>query len=476
MTVRKASLQTGNQSRSIDPVSAHYASSKLAFITTIATFGGLLFGYDTGVINGALLYMSRELHLTAADEGLVTSTLLFGAALGAVVGGRIADGLGRRQAILAIAVVFIVGTISCSLSPNRDALAICRFVLGLAVGGASVVVPTYLAELAPAETRGRIVTLNELMIVSGQLIAFAVNAAIGAAMGDHVYVWRWMLAVAILPAIVLFVGMLFMPQSPRWLVSRGRISEALDVLKRIRSASDAQAEVKEIEQLAKHEQSARIRAWDLLGTRWIRILLLIGIGIGIVQQVSGVNSIMYYGTQILSRSGLGDQGALVANVLNGVVSVVATFFGLSLIGKLGRRRMLLTGLIGTTVSLLMLAVVSHLFAPSHTTAYLVLFCMVVFLSFQQGFTSPVTWVLLSEIFPLNARGFGIGSAALVLWLANFGIALSFPPVVARFGVSITFLGFVALGLLSLAFVVKWVPETARCSLEEIEAELERKYG
>ena len=458
------------------PAAANGTSRKLALVTLISTFGGLLFGYDTGVINGALLYMSRELNLTAADQGLITSTLLFGAALGALLSGRIADALGRRQAILLIACVFIVGTVTCSIAPDTTTLCVCRFILGLAVGGASVVVPTYLAEMAPAERRGRLITLNELMIVSGQLLAFAINAVIGGAMGDHRGVWRWMLAVAVVPAIVLFVGMLFMPQSPRWLVAKGRLQEAMDVLRRIRPSGAVQAELLEIEQLAEREQSARMSATAILSTRWTRTLLLVGIGIGVVQQVSGVNSIMYYGTQILSQSGLGDRGALVANVLNGVVSVLATFVGISLISRISRRKMLTIGLCGTTVALLSLALVSALFGPSQSLAYLVLFCMVLFLTFQQGFTSPVTWVILSEMFPLKARGLSMGTATLVLWLANFGIALVFPPMVAKLGISVTFLGFVVLGLASLVFATKWAPETSHRSLEQIEAELERKYS
>lgn len=460
----------------MQPAAATGATSKLALVTIISTFGGLLFGYDTGVINGALLYMSRELHLTAADQGLITSTLLFGAALGALLGGRISDALGRRQAIILIACVFIVGTVTCSVAPDTTTLCVCRFILGLAVGGASVVVPTYLAEMAPAERRGRIITLNELMIVSGQLLAFAINAAIGGALGDHAGVWRWMLGVAVLPAIVLLVGMIFMPQSPRWLVAKGRLQEAMDVLRRIRPSGAVQAELMEIEKLAEREQSARMSATAILSTRWTRTLLFVGIGIGVVQQVSGVNSIMYYGTQILSQSGLGDRGALVANVLNGVVSVLATFVGIYLIGRISRRKMLTIGLCGTTVALLSLALVSALFGPSQSLAYLVLFCMVLFLTFQQGFTSPVTWVLLSEMFPLKARGLSMGSATLVLWLANFAIALVFPPMVARLGISVTFLGFVALGLASLVFATKWAPETSHRSLEQIEAELERKYS
>jgi MFS transporter, SP family, major inositol transporter len=473
--VRRASFES--TVGGIEPTSVTRGTSKkLALVTIVSTFGGLLFGYDTGVINGALLYMSRELHLTAADQGLITSTLLFGAALGALLSGRISDAMGRRQAILLIACVFIVGTVSCSVAPDTATLCVCRFILGLAVGGASVVVPTYLAEMAPAERRGRIITLNELMIVSGQLLAFAINAAIGGAMGDHQGVWRWMLAVAVVPAVVLLVGMLFMPQSPRWLVAKGRLQEAMEVLRRIRPSGAVQSELIEIEKLAEREQSARMSATAILGTRWTRTLLLVGIGIGVVQQVSGVNSIMYYGTQILSQSGLGDRGALVANVLNGVVSVLATFVGIALIGKISRRKMLTIGLCGTTVALLSLAIVSALFGPSQSLAYLVLFCMVLFLTFQQGFTSPVTWVLLSEMFPLRARGLSMGTATLVLWLANFGIALVFPPMVARLGISVTFLGFVVLGLASLAFATKWAPETSHRSLEQIEAELERRYS
>jgi MFS transporter, SP family, major inositol transporter len=474
---RTSSDSSGHEVADAQPADDTGATSKLALVTIIATFGGLLFGYDTGVINGALLYMSRELHLTATDQGLITSTLLFGAALGALISGRISDALGRRQAILLIACVFIVGTVTCSVAPDTTTLCICRFILGLAVGGASVVVPTYLAEMAPAERRGRIITLNELMIVSGQLLAFAINAAIGGAMGDHAGVWRWMLAVAVLPAIVLLVGMIFMPQSPRWLVAKGRLQEAMEVLRRIRPSGDGvQAELQEIEKLAVREQSARMTAMAILSTRWTRTLLFVGIGIGVVQQVSGVNSIMYYGTQILSRSGLGDRGALVANVLNGVVSVLATFVGIYLIGRISRRRMLTIGLCGTTVALLSLALVSAVFGPSQSLAYLVLFCMVLFLTFQQGFTSPVTWVILSEMFPLKARGSSMGSATLVLWLANFAIALVFPPMVAKLGISVTFLGFVVLGLASLAFARRWAPETSHRSLEQIEAELERKYS
>ena len=241
--------------------------------------------------------------------------------------------------------------------------------------------------------------------------------------------------VAAAPGVVLGVGAAFLPESPRWLIARARAGEAEAVLGRLRPPDTAALEARAIADLAAAEASSDISGWSALRIPWVRAVLLVGIGIGIVQQVTGVNSIMYYGTQILSRSGLGIQGALVANVLNGVISVLATFIGIALVGRIGRRPMLVIGLIGTTSSLLLLGVVSLLFQPSHSLAYLVLGAMSPLLCFQQGFVSPVTWLLLSEIFPLKVRGLGMGAATLVLWGANFVVAFSFPQLVAGFGVS-----------------------------------------
>ncbi|HEV7136232.1 MAG TPA: sugar porter family MFS transporter [Steroidobacteraceae bacterium] len=449
---------------------------RLLLISMTATIGGLLFGYDTGVVNGALLYMGRDLHLTPADEGFITAALLLGAALGALLAGRLADRFGRRHTLWLLAGTFVAGAIACALAPDRSALAGFRFLLGLAVGGASVVVPTYLAELAPPELRGRLVTQNELMIVSGQLLAFAVNAVIAQFWGESHAVWRWMLGIAAAPGIVLGIGAIFLPESPRWLVARGRTVEAEAVLGQLRLPGAAALEARSIATLAGAEAASDIRGWAALRIPWVRAVLLVGIGIGIVQQVTGVNSIMYYGTQILSRSGLGVQGALVANVLNGVVSVLATFLGIALVGRTGRRWMLVTGLIGTTSSLLLLGVVSLLFQPSPALAYLVLGAMSLFLCFQQGFVSPVTWLLLSEIFPLKVRGLGMGAATLVLWGANFVVAFSFPQLVAGFGVSSTFFGFVSVGILAVVFSARYVPETGGRSLEAIEELLQGRYS
>ncbi|MDH6485453.1 sugar porter family MFS transporter [Streptomyces sp. SAI-127] len=452
-------------------------SRRLRVITIIATFGGLLFGYDTGVINGALPYMTDDLGLTAVTEGMVTSSLLLGAALGAVIGGRLSDARGRRRTILALAVLFFVGALGCTLAPTTAVMVVARFVLGLAVGGASVTVPVYLAEVSPAERRGALVTRNELMIVSGQLLAFTSNAVIARAGGESGGVWRWMLVIATVPAVVLWFGMLVMPESPRWLASRTRFDEALEVLKQVRSRQRAEAELAEVSALAVKEEEQRLGGWqDMKSTPWIRKLMFVGFGIAIVQQITGVNTIMYYGTQILTDAGFAADSALTANIANGVISVLATFVGIWLLGRVPRRPMLMTGQTGTTAALLLIGVFSLVLPSGDGRAYAVLAMTVTFLAFQQGAISPVTWLMLSEIFPMRMRGFGMGVAAVVLWLTNFVIGLVFPSLVSGIGISNTFFLFVVAGVFSIVFVKRCVPETKGRTLETLEAELRARFS
>ncbi|MGC0397619.1 major inositol transporter-like SP family MFS transporter [Streptomyces sp. SAI-126] len=452
-------------------------SRRLRVITVIATFGGLLFGYDTGVINGALPYMTDDLGLTAVTEGMVTSSLLLGAALGAITGGRLSDARGRRRTILTLAVIFFVGALGCTLAPNVAVMVVARFVLGLAVGGASVTVPVYLAEVSPAERRGALVTRNELMIVSGQLLAFTSNAVIAQVGGESGGVWRWMLVLATVPAVVLWFGMLVMPESPRWLASQTRFTEALDVLKQVRSQQRAEAELAEVSALAVKEEQEKLGGWqDMRSTPWLRKLMFVGFGIAIVQQITGVNTIMYYGTQILTDAGFAADSALTANIANGVISVLATFVGIWLLGRVPRRPMLMTGQIGTTSALLLIGVFSLVLPSGDGRAYAVLAMTVTFLAFQQGAISPVTWLMLSEIFPMRMRGFGMGVAAVVLWLTNFVIGLVFPSLVSGIGISNTFFLFVVAGVFSLAFVKLYVPETKGRTLETLEAELRARFS
>ncbi|MCX5087467.1 sugar porter family MFS transporter [Streptomyces sp. NBC_00365] len=450
---------------------------RLRVITVIATFGGLLFGYDTGVINGALPYMTDDLGLTPVTEGMVTSSLLLGAALGAVDGGRLSDARGRRRSILTLAVLFFVGALGCTLAPTTAIMVVARFVLGLAVGGASVTVPVYLAEISPAERRGALVTRNELMVVSGQLLAFTSNAILADVGGGSGGVWRWMLVIATIPAVVLWFGMLVMPDSPRWLASQSRFNEAFEVLRQVRSEARAQAELSEVSALAVKDEQEKLDGWrDMKATPWVRRLMFIGFGIAVVQQITGVNTIMYYGTQILTDAGFTADSALTANIANGVISVLATFVGIWLLDRVNRRPMLMTSQIETATALLLIGVFSLALPEGTGRAFAVLAMTVTFLAFQQGAISPVTWLMLSEIFPMRMRGFGIGVAAMVLWLTNFAIGLVFPSLVSGIGISHTFFLFVVAGVLSLVFVKLYVPETRGRTLETLEAELRTRFS
>jgi major inositol transporter-like SP family MFS transporter len=363
----------------------------LRTITLVSTFGGLLFGYDTGVINGALPYMAKpdQLNLNAVTEGLVTSSLLLGAALGAVFGGRLSDRNGRRKNILSLALLFFIAALGCTLAPNAGIMVVFRFLLGLAVGGASVTVPTFFAEMSPVEQRGRLVTQNELMIVTGQFLAFALNATISATLGENDHVWRYMLVVATIPAVVLWFGMLIVPESPRWLASKGKFGEALRVLQQVRDENRAKAELEEIKAALTEEAGLEKATMKDLGVPWVRRIVILGIGIAMASQVTGVNSIMYYGSEILKQAGFATESALIGNVAIGVISVLATFVGIWLLGKVGRKRMMLSGLTGTTSVLLLIGIFSMVLKESSALPYVTLSLTVTFLAFMQGAIGPV---------------------------------------------------------------------------------------
>ncbi|MDU5838808.1 MAG: sugar porter family MFS transporter [Pantoea sp.] len=441
-------------------------------IAVVATLGGLLFGYDTGVISGALLFMGPELHLTPFTTGLVTSSLLFGAAFGALLSGHFAAAAGRKKIILVLAVIFAMGALGTSMAPDVAWMIFFRLVLGIAVGGAAATVPVYIAEIAPANRRGQLVTLQELMIVSGQMLAYISNAGFNAAWGGET-TWRWMLAVATLPAVLLFFGMMFMPDTPRWYAMKGRLADARRVLERTRARQDVEWELTEIEETLTEEQQQRPRLSELRKP-WLFKLFLIGMGIAVIQQLTGVNTIMYYAPTMLKAVGMDDSAALFATIGNGVISVLMTFVGIWLLGKMGRRTLTMIGQFGCTACLVFIGAVT-LFMPETVNgqpdmwrSYMVLFGMLLFLSFQQGALSPVTWLLLSEIFPTRLRGIFMGGAVFAMWIANFLISLMFPVLLASVGLAGAFFIFALVGVAGAIFVIKCVPETRNRSLEQIE--------
>ncbi|HZJ06994.1 MAG TPA: sugar porter family MFS transporter [Nocardioidaceae bacterium] len=451
-------------------------NKRLGLIAVVATFGGLLFGYDTGVINGALEPMQRDLGLTAATEGFVVSILIFGAAIGALVGGRLADTYGRRHNILMLAGIFVVGTMGCVLAPSWEVLAFFRFVLGLAVGGASTTVPVYLAEVSPFERRGSLVTRNEVMIVSGQFAAFVINAIIFNFWGENDVVWRWMLLVAVLPAFALFFGMLRMPESPRWLISQDREDEALEVLKQVRSPERAEAEMAEVRALAEEEKESQTGGWADLAVPWIRRLLIVGIGLGVFQQFTGINSIMYYGSQLLEDAGFSAEAAIIANTANGLFSVLGITVGILIMNKVNRRTMLLAGFALTTSFHILVGLSSLLLPESSFKPYVILLFVVLFVFSMQGTIGPLVWLLLAEIFPLKIRSFAMGVCVFALWIANASVAYGFPPVVEALGIASTFFIFAGLGVAALLFIYTMVPETRGKTLEQFEDEMRAQHA
>ncbi|WP_051299351.1 sugar porter family MFS transporter [Arthrobacter castelli] len=451
-------------------------NKRLGLVAVIATFGGLLFGYDTGVINGAIGPMEQDLGLTDFTTGLVVSILIFGAAIGALAGGRLSDAYGRRHNIVVLAVIFMAGTLGCVLAPNWELLAVFRFILGLAVGGASATVPVYLAEVSPVERRGSLVTRNEVMIVSGQFAAFVINALIFQFWGEHDAVWRYMLAVALLPAIALFIGMLRMPESPRWLLSQGRDDEARAVLMQVRDPERADAEMAEVHALAEEEKEAQTGGWADLAVPWIRRLIIIGIGLGVFQQLTGINSIMYYGTQLLERAGFSGNGAIIFNTLNGLFGVLGITVGILLINKIDRRKMLLGGFMLTTTFHILVGLSSVLLPESTFKSYLILVFVVAFVFCMQGTMGPLVWLLLSEIFPLKIRSFAMGVCVFMLWIANAIVAFAFPPTVEALGIGSTFFIFAGVGVLAILFVYKMVPETRHKTLEQFEDDFRYEHS
>lgn len=374
---------------------------KIRLITLVSTIGGLCFGYDTGVISGALIFMKNDLGLTPLQEGLVTSFLLFGAAIGSVGGGWLSDRQGRRKNILWVAVIFIFGALGTAVAWDMSSMIIARFILGLAVGCASVTVPIYISELARPAQRERLVTVNELMIVTGQFLAYSVNASIVNFYPDMSHNWRLMLAIPALPGALLWIGMLVMPESPRFFVRKGQIDKAVAVLKTIRRPEEVEQEIRDIQQVSQIGINHG-RFVDELKKKWVLQLILIGLMIVLATRVTGVNTIMYYAPTVLKATGLGDAAAVTGAVANGVVSILATLLGMLLIGRHSRRKMFFTGQIGVTLSLVLIGLSFKLFFHMETVdgvsglhanftgaSYIILALMLMFLTFMQGWIAPV---------------------------------------------------------------------------------------
>jgi MFS transporter, SP family, galactose:H+ symporter len=430
--------------------------------TGFAAVGGLLFGYDTGVISGAELFLKNDFVLSTFVLEMIVSGVLAGAAIGALAGGKLADIYGRRHLLIVTAIIFAVGALVCGAAVTTTMLIAGRIIVGLGIGLASGTVPVYISEIAPAAARGRQVSLFQLAITVGIVLAYLVDYALA-----PLQAWRWMFALAVVPAATFGVAMLFLPESPRWLARRGRREEALAVLRRVRGAPDVDMEWREIEDiLARTEERGRFA--DLLNPS-VRPALIVGIGLAVFQQVTGINTVIYYAPLIVQSAGIPTaSGAILATVGIGIVNVLMTVVSMWLLDRMGRRPLLLIGIGAMVPTLGALGLVFRNHAPTETSAALAVISMMVYVAAFAIGLGPIFWLLISEIYPLRIRSSTEGLAAAFNWGSNLLVSLTFLTLMQALGASRTFWLYGVLAVAGWIFSYYLVPETKGRTLEEIE--------
>lgn len=433
-----------------------------ALIYAFGALGGLLFGYDTGVIAGALLFIRRNFALSPFLQGAVVSSLLFGALVGAAVSGSLSDRFGHRKLLIWAGALFTVGALAAAVSPGAIALIAARVVIGLAVGTASVQVPLYLSEMAPTRIRGGLSSLNQIMIGIGILTAYLVDYVL-----SGIGAWRWMVGLAVIPSLLLIAGMWFQPESPRWLMKHGQPDDAMAVLRRIRPEAEA---AREFEEIALAARQPRLSLLASLRTRWMWPTLAAAAGLAIFQQIVGINTIIYYAPTILNAAGFTAQSAILLTVLLSLLSTATTIVAANLVDRIGRRPLLMGGAVGMALAMAALGWIFSSAALTTTPGQVIAVGCIAFYKVCFSLSwGPIVWVMLPEILPLRARGPAMGGAALFNWLSNFFVALVFP-VLLFAGAGAVFAIFAVCALFACAFTAFGLRETSGRSLEAIEAE------
>lgn len=430
-------------------------------VAAIASLGGLLFGYDTGIIAGALLFIRTEFALSTFWEGFVAGAALIGAIGGVMIGGHLADSLGRRLLIFICAILFIVASVICGAAPELWTLIAGRVLVGVAVGIASMVTPIYLAEISPPAQRGTIVSFNSLCIVAGMFGSYLLSYW----MVDWTHGWRWMLGFGVLPGALLACGIALLPASPRWLASQGRFDEARDVLCHMRPEDAVDAELRLLKRDARRQANDHEPSWGALFQPRYRRVLIVGVLLGFFQQATGINAVLYFAPRIFEQAGADTPAlAILSTAAVGFVNVLFTLVALRLVDRSGRRALLLWGIGGIDVMLLAFAGGSLMGQESLLFAAL---CIGGFIAFFAVSLGSVYYVLASEIFPQAIRGRAMSLVAGVVWSTNLGVTIVFPTINAALGNGGSFLLFAAIGGLAFLFTWRMVPETRGRSLEEI---------
>ena len=431
-------------------------------VAAVASLGGLLFGFDTGVISGALLYIKQDYALSAWMQGVVTTAVLIGAVGGAAFGGSLTDRFGRKPIIVAMAALFAIGSLLSAVATGVVMLFVARLILGVAIGTASMLTPLYLSEVAPKEKRGAIVSLNQLCITAGILISYLVDFGFANVVGT----WRWMLGVGAVPGVLLGVGMLFLPESPRWLASKGRFDQAADVLRMMRDRQDVDEELSGLRRDIVSEKGD-VSLSALFAAPKARLPLIVGIGLAVFQQVTGINTIIYYAPSIFQQAGM--TSPLLPTIGIGVVNVLATVVALLLLDQVGRRKLLLVGL-----GIMLFCLIAITVALSMGSADAGAITAVALAAYVGGFAiglGPIFWLLIAEIFPLAYRGRGMSVASMANWGSNLVVALFFPNLIVLLTLGGAFALFAVLTVVAFAFAWRFVPETSGRSLEDIEGDM-----
>lgn len=450
------------------------SSSYLALIAGSGALGGLLFGYDTAVISGAIGFLKEHFQLAADMTGWAASSLLIGCMVGAAVGGPLGDRFGRKPMLYACAVVFALSGIGSAFAPDLVLYTWSRLLGGIAIGAVSVLSPLYIAEISPEKSRGRLVSLYQLAIVVGILLSFFVNMLIqqygagqpsvagesGITSWNTAYGWRWMLGVLALPSVVFGLLLIPLPESPRWLMKQGRRAEAEATLVRIGGKVAADREIAQIEE-ALGQESGRIG--ELFRGGFGRAMV-IGILLAVFSQFGGINAIMYYGPEIFKTAGAADEQAFLSTVILGLVNLIATFGAIALIDRIGRKTLLIAGVSVQVVALTVVGTLYHM----QGNPFVLLGAIILFLIGFAASTGAVTWVIISEIFPTRLRGQAMGIAVLFLWGADYIVSQTFPMLIEGIGPANTFYIYGLCAAAGLVFTILMVPETKGRTLEEIE--------
>ncbi|MBF7123577.1 sugar porter family MFS transporter [Pediococcus pentosaceus] len=437
------------------------------FVYFFGALGGLLFGYDTGVISGAILFIEKQMHLDAWQQGWVVSAVLLGAMLGSVIIGPSSDRYGRKKLLLLSAIIFFLGSLGSAFAPEFWTLILSRIILGMAVGAASALIPTYLAELSPADKRGTVSSLFQLMVMTGILIAYITNYTFSGMYTG----WRWMLGFAAIPSALLFLGGLVLPESPRFLVKKGSTDEAKEILGRMNNEDKAVVE----SELAQIKEQAKLENGGLkeLFSRFVRPALIIAIGLTIFQQVMGCNTVLYYAPTIFTDAGFGVNAALIAHIGIGIFNVIVTAIAVLIMDKIDRKKMLIWGGFFMGIALLVMSFGLKYSHDSFTAAVVAVVAMTVYIAVFSATWGPVMWVMIGEIFPLNIRGLGNSFGSFVNWTANMIVSLTFPSLLNSFGKGSLFIGYAVLCFVAMWFVHSKVFETRNRTLEDIESELRK---